>query len=139
MFYVIFAIGAIIFTYGYMKNRKEKEAFKVYYQQASQKENEINLVNHTLEEEKLKNEINGLEREVTRLKSIMNSRSTIDDDKKKTIIKEKQVEKKKGPISYQELIQQFKNADEDQNIEELSKEMEIGKGELQLLKNLSQK
>lgn len=119
MFYVLFVIGAIIYTYGYIKNKKANNDFRMYYQQASDNDKVFKLVNYTLEEEKLKEEINDLQKEVERLRSLLKT--------------------KRQPISFQELIQRLQGPDAEQTIEELSKEMEIGKGELQLLKNLFQR
>lgn len=135
MFYIVFILGASLFIYGYIKNKKEKNDFETYYQQASDNKKEYKLVNHTLEEEAMKDEINDLQKEIEKLKSSTQAKRAADYD----IRKNKTEEKHNEPISYKELIQKLQGLENEQAIDKLSKEMEIGKGELQLLINLFQK
>ncbi len=136
MIYFLFVLGLVLFLYGLNKTRLENEDFDMFYHDASQKE-EIKLVNHTLNEEALKKDIDSLYLEIEKLKQerITNTVLLSKDNPEKTAKKEIE----KMPISYEGLSEKLKNYDESVSLEELAKEMNISKGELLLLKNLLKK
>lgn len=113
-------VGLILFALGYKKEREDKNDFSKVYKQVSENE-EMKLVNHTISEEELKQKMDLLEKEI--------------NDLKKSLVKPRVNQGKQ----YRQVTEKLKELDDSKSIEELSKEMEIGKGELLLLKNLSEK
>ncbi len=134
LLYFLFTVGLVLFLYGLRKSRLEKKTFSVLYDEASEKE-DIKLVNHSINEETLKKDIDHLYREIEKIK---------EDIAKAKIIPEEDNDAAEHDgneqiiISYKELSERLKNAD-DLSLEKLSREMNIGKGELLLLKNLSKR
>lgn len=139
MFYFMLLMGAGVFIFGYLKNRKERTNFGAYYQQINDQEKELKLVNHTLEEENLKIEIDELQLEVQQLRGLLKTYTTRENENKSVSGQSLKQDTEKNDVSiYRDFIKKFQGAD-DETIDELSKELEIGKGELLLLKNLSRK
>lgn len=107
----------------------------MFYTQASKQE--LHLVNHTIDEEKLKNDVENLQREMDELKKIVYK--NVYRPKEKETSEKDDKNNTKNLNSDNQLFQKFINSEEDTVLEQLSKEMGIGKGELLLLKKLSKK
>lgn len=140
MAYILFCLGLILLIYGYRKNLSEKKDFEFVYKDASAND-DYKLVNHTIQEEDIKSDIIKLQKEIDDLKNLMGHTMRLahgiegrENDPKNN---KNNVEKRN--ISYKELSQKLKDSDKNRTLEELSKEMEIGKGELLFLKNLLEK
>ena len=135
LLYFLFTVGLVLFLYGSIKIRLENEAFSVLYNEASEKE-DIKLVNHSINEEVLKKDIENLYLEIEKIKQqIKKEERAISENSTEAANNE---EKEEIIISNKDLSERLKNAD-DSSLEKLSREMNIGKGELLLLKNLSKK
>ncbi|NLK71641.1 MAG: hypothetical protein GX285_01320 [Clostridiales bacterium] len=135
MLYILLIIGIIIFIYGFYKSRQSGKDFEQFYSQASQQE--LHLVNHTIDEENIKKDLENLQREMDVLKKFVYSNISVSNSKMASETDNKN--KTKNMASDNELLQKFISSEDDTSLEQLSKETGIGKGELLLLKKLSRK
>lgn len=129
MLYIMLIMGIVLFAFGFKKEKESKKEFVRVYENVGGNE-EIRLVNHTIADEELKNSIELLQQEIIELKKNIYKNS------------EKQAADEPGAVhgkQYRQAAEKLKGLYDDKSIETLSKEMEIGKGELLLLKNLSEK
>lgn len=159
MAYLILIIGLILFIYGFKKSHiAYEDDFKDIYEQASD-QSEVKLVNHTIREDELQQDVAFLKKEVETLKKYMTGRAfqsseipSSERDNEKGPQKQEEMQnahskKEKSPkhkekeedLSYEALYQKLRDSESDLSLDALSKEMEIGKGELLLLKKLSKK
>lgn len=158
MAYLILIIGLILFIYGFKKSYgSDKNEFRNIYEQASD-QSEIKLVNHTIREDELQQDVAFLKKEVEALKKCMMGRITQpseaaspENDNNKNLPKkenenisneknESYKNKNEGKtLSDEMLYQKLRESESDLSLEALSKEAKIGKGELLLLKKLSEK
>lgn len=129
------AIGILILAFGIFRESRETQGFANAFDVASG-EDELRLVNHTISEEEMKEEINRLITEINDIKKTISREDDRIENLEKKITRPKNEIKETTAETYKEVADMIDDTNRAKTIDELSKEMEMGKGELQLLKKL---
>ncbi len=137
MIYIVLIVGIGLTVYGYIQMRGESAEFSSILGELEETE-ELRLVNHTINEEELSDGLGKVMLELNGLKSAIERESRRMDALETRItgqVKANDV-KKTTAEDYKEVSEKLGALKRAKTIDQLSKEMEMGKGELQLLEKL---
>lgn len=141
MVYVLLVIGIGLLILGVIRGREKTDTEFSRILEEIEGTDELRLVNHTIGEQELSDRLNEALIELANVKAAAaRSERRLETIETRIAMQTKANElKKTSPEDYKDMSQKLDSLKKSKSIDQLSKEMEVGKGELQLLQKLQKK